>query len=90
LAHQHKIDLIILDYILPGMSGLQVCQILKQDQRTRKIPIIFLTVVDGGEILEFYGAGAEFYLHKPVTTKELLRQVEILLADAGKDKDFDE
>ena len=72
LVYQHKIDLIILDYILPGVNGLDVCKILKQDAKTMRIPIIFLTVVEGKEIMKFYGAGAEFYLHKPVTTGELL------------------
>lgn len=84
LVYQHKIDLIILDCILPGMSGLKVCETLKQDERTESIPVVFLSVVEGGEILEFYGAGAEFYLHKPVTAKELLREVQILLSESRK------
>jgi len=87
IIYNNQIDLIILDYILPGMNGPKVCQILKQDSRTKSIPIIFLTVVEGGDILECYGAGAERYLHKPVTAKELLRQVETLLFESkGKEK----
>lgn len=82
-AREYKIDLIILDYLLPGMNGLEVCQILKEDKRTRKIPIIFLTVVESGEaILECYGSGAESYMHKPINAKELLKEVGMLLSEA--------
>ena len=81
LVHEHKIDLIILDYLLPGMNGIEICKILKGSKETRNIPVIFLTVVEAGEtILECYGAGAEAYIHKPIDGKNLLREVKLMLS----------
>lgn len=83
VARERKVDLIILDYLLPGMNGLEVCRILKEDRRTRSIPIIFLTVVESGEaILECYGSGAESYMHKPIDAKTLLVEVKSILSEA--------
>ena len=89
IIYRNKIDLIILDYILPGMNGLKIGHILKADARTKNIPIIFLTVVESAEaVLGCYEFGADAYLHKPVGAKELLGQVEMILEDA-KGKDID-
>ncbi len=83
LIRDHTIDLIILDYLLPGMNGLRVCKILKEDKKTKNIPIIFLTVVESGEaILECYGSGAESYMHKPIDAKTLLVEVKSILSEA--------
>ena len=82
LVHEQKVDLIILDYFLPGMNGVEVCRILKGDKETRNIPIIFLTVVESGEkILECYGSGGEAYIHKPINGKDLLREVRTILLE---------
>ena len=90
LVHEHKFDLIILDYLLPGMNGVEICKILKEDGRTRNIPVIFLTVVEAGEvILECYGAGAEFYMHKPIDSKYLLKEVGSILAGT-RENNFEE
>ncbi len=75
IAREREIDLIILDYFLPDMNGLKVCEFLKSSEKTRDVPVVFLTVVDGDKILDIYEAGAEFYLHKPVSANELLRLV---------------
>ncbi len=84
LVREHKIDLIVLDYLLPGMNGLRVCKILKEDKKTKNIPIIFLTVVESGEaILECYGSGAESYMHKPIDAKFLLKEVKAVLSEGG-------
>ena len=87
LLQRYKVDLIILDYILPGLNGLNLCKILKENKRTKNIPIIFITVVDGGcEIIQFYEAGAEVYLHKPIDSKQLLKEVEQLLVELKQEK----
>jgi len=83
IVRERKVDAIILDYLLPGMNGLEVCRILKEDKRTRNIPTIFLTVVESGEaILECYGSGAESYMHKPIDAKTLLVEVKSILSEA--------
>jgi len=84
-AREREVDVIILDYLLPGMNGLEICRILKEDKRTQKIPIIFLTVVESGEaILECYGSGAESYMHKPIDVRALLKEVKLMLLE-GKE-----
>lgn len=82
LAYERKPDLIILDYVLPDMSGLDLCRILKEDKMTQNIPIIFLTVIeDGYAMIECFEAGAENFLSKPVNAKQLLNEVELTLRD---------
>lgn len=90
LVHEQKIDLIILDYLLPGMNGIEICKIIKRSKESRNIPVIFITVVEAGEmILECYGAGAEAYIHKPIDGKHLLREVKTMLLES-REKDFEE
>lgn len=91
IARERKVDLIILDYFLPGKNGVEICKTLKEDEKTKSIPIIFLTVVESGEaILECYGEGAESYMHKPINAKDLLREIKSILSEAkeegGKDQ----
>ncbi len=85
MAKQKPPDVIILDYFLPDLSGLEVCRILKGNPGTKSIPIIFLTVADDGyTLLECYEAGAHTFLNKPICAKELIRQVELALQDKRK------
>ena len=86
LAALENVDVILLDYVLPDRSGLEVCRILKEDKRTRMIPIIFLTVVaEGYAMMECFEAGAAAFLTKPISAKELVREVELTLREARED-----
>ncbi|RME74340.1 MAG: DNA-binding response regulator [Chloroflexi bacterium] len=80
LARRIKPDLIILDIIMPGMSGLEVCRELRTDPLLQDTPILFLTararVEDRIEGLE---AGADDYLTKPFDVRELLLRVKAIL-----------
>ncbi|NEO33102.1 MAG: response regulator [Symploca sp. SIO3C6] len=73
-------DLIILDVVLPGCSGFEVCRDLKAETNTSNIPIILYST-KGGEMDKFWGLrqGADFYLSKPIDQEELLRIVKKLL-----------
>ena len=82
----NKINLIILDYILPNADGLKIGNILKQDARTKNIPIIFLTMVESSEAILGCFEFSAVYLHKPVGAREFLRQIERLLTES-KNKD---
>lgn len=77
LASNEKYDLIILDRMLPGMSGIKICQKLRQEKK--KVPILMLTakaeVEDRVEGLE---CGADDYLIKPFVFKELLARIKAL------------
>jgi DNA-binding response OmpR family regulator len=69
-------DLILLDYILPGINGFEVCKRLKQINTTQKIPIIFMTSLnDFDHRLEGLRLGAVDYLNKPIREEELLLRV---------------
>ncbi|NIR52528.1 response regulator transcription factor [candidate division KSB1 bacterium] len=73
-------DLIILDLMLPGMTGTEVCKTLKQQEETRHIPIIMLTA-KGEEIDRVVGfeLGADDYVTKPFSPRELVLRVGAIL-----------
>ena len=76
MAREKKPDLILLDIMMPGMSGFDVCRILKEDAATRDIPVIFLTARHDGEDFEMaYDIGAVDYITKPINAKELIARV---------------
>ncbi len=69
-------DLILLDIVMPGMNGYEVCQMLKSGSRTRDIPLIFLTAkTDSRDIVKGLEAGAVDYVKKPFESRELLARV---------------
>jgi putative two-component system response regulator len=73
-------DLILLDYMMPGLSGQEVALRLKQDERTRNIPIIMLTALsDHASRMQALAAGVEEFLNKPVEQTELWTRVRNLL-----------
>ena len=74
-------DLILLDVNLPGKNGYDICRDLKRDERTREIPVIFLTGCDtGSEKVKGFEAGADDYIVKPFYPEELLARVSLHLA----------
>ncbi len=79
-ARAQNPDVILLDVIMPGMRGNEVCRRLKSDSRTKNIPVLFLTSMDDPkDVIEQYELGAEIHLTKPINPKELIRQIEITL-----------
>lgn len=73
-------DLVILDLIMPGMKGLEVCQVLKQDAQTARVPIIILTGNDkDGQDIACLDMGADDYLIKPVKSARLVAYCRALL-----------
>lgn len=74
---ENKIDLILLDIMMPGMDGLEVCRIIKQNEKLREIPIIFLTAKSQTEdIVEGFKAGGVDYVTKPFIRDELLIRIK--------------
>ena len=77
-------DLIVLDVMLPGMNGFEVCQKLKADQRTAKIPILMMTAKARESDKETgLNLGADDYLTKPASPDQLVASVVNLLARSG-------
>lgn len=87
-AQSEPPDLVILDLIMPGMKGLEVCQFLKQDAKTANVPIIILTGNDkDGQDIACLDMGADDYLIKPVKSERLLAYARALLRrNAGEEK----
>ncbi|GFO53653.1 DNA-binding response regulator [Geomonas sp. Red276] len=83
-ARHQKPDLILLDLMLPGMMGTEVCRLLKGSEETRRIPVIMLTA-KGEEIDRVVGfeMGADDYVVKPFSTRELMLRVRAVLRRGG-------
>lgn len=80
LVSKYNIDLILLDVMMPGMNGYEVCQQLKANQRTRLIPIIMITALDDGESkIKGIQVGADDFITKPPNKTELLARVKSLI-----------
>ncbi|AEG92320.1 response regulator [Ramlibacter tataouinensis] len=76
---QEEFAVLVLDVRMPGMSGFEVAQLVKERRKTARIPIIFLTAYynEDEHILEGYGSGAVDYLHKPVKPAVLRSKVAV-------------
>src|SRR5262245_36631438 len=73
-------DLILLDVMMPKLSGFEVCQKLKADAATRKIMVLMVTALnEAGDIERAVHAGTDDFLSKPVNKTELLKRVENML-----------
>jgi len=73
-------DLVLLDIMMPKLSGYEVCQQLKQDEATRNIPILMVTALNKqGDIEKAVAAGCDDFLTKPVNGLELKTRVKSLL-----------
>jgi len=79
----HHPKLVVLDVSMPGMSGLDVCRMLRADPQTKDILVLMLTArvqeqdVEGG-----FSAGADDYVTKPFSPRELVSRIQALLARA--------
>lgn len=80
LAKQHDPDVVLLDVMMPGMDGFQVCRILKRDSETRLIPVIMVTALrDIQRRIEGIEAGADEFLSRPHDRQELLVRVRTFI-----------
>ncbi|MCP4704666.1 MAG: response regulator [candidate division Zixibacteria bacterium] len=84
-AVEIKPDLILMDVRMPKMTGFEACQILKKQEQTKNIPVVFLSAKGReGDIRTGLELGAAAYLVKPFTPEELPRCISQILA--GNDK----
>ena len=77
IVNEEKIDLILLDIVMPAMNGFEVCEIIKSKEKYKNIPIIFITSkLDEYSIKKAYELGATDYITKPCKPMELLSKVK--------------
>src|SRR5688572_10890929 len=77
----HEFAAMILDIRMPGMSGIELANLVKQRRRTRDVPILFLTahLMDDEDVLRGYGVGAVDYLSKPINADILRSKVAVFV-----------
>jgi phosphate regulon transcriptional regulator PhoB len=77
---KNKYDLVVLDLMLPGIQGMELCRILRNDPKTESLPIIMLTA-KGEEVDRIVGLemGADDYIAKPFSPRELVARVKAVL-----------
>jgi len=79
-VNNNEIDLILLDIMMPGIDGYDVCHRLKQSEKSVNIPVIFITAKDDEEsIAKAYSAGGDDYVSKPFKPLELLARIKTQL-----------
>ncbi|TAN37345.1 MAG: response regulator transcription factor [Verrucomicrobia bacterium] len=90
-ARAKKPDLILLDIMLPGMDGLEVCRTLSAQDATRSMPIIILTAKgEEADIVTGLQMGADDYITKPFSPRVLLARVKVVLRRQSRDTDAGE
>lgn len=76
ILEENKIDLILLDIMMPEMDGFEVCKKLKEKPQTKDIPVIFLTAkTDTNDVVEGFNLGAVDYITKPFKKEELYARI---------------
>jgi len=88
LARRHRPDLLVLDVIMPGTDGFQVCRQVRGDPLLKEVPILFLTAKSKDEDkIEGFRAGADDYLSKPFNMQELQLRIEAILRRTDDEKE---
>ena len=84
-ARKKNFDLLILDLMLPGIQGIELCRILRNDPKTERVPIIMLTAKgDEADRIKGLETGADDYMAKPFSPRELIARVKAVLRRSGE------
>ncbi len=80
LARTFLPDLVVLDVMMPDLSGIQICRMLRADPKLKRVPVIFLTAkAEESDRIQGLETGADDYLCKPFSTKELILRIQTIL-----------
>jgi DNA-binding response OmpR family regulator len=84
LARSNPPDLFLLDIMMPGMDGFEVCDAIRRDQALCKLPVVMLTAMESQKLNErAFAVGAEVCMTKPFSPERLLNAVNIALQNAS-------
>ena len=87
LVEEHSFDLMVLDWMLPGMSGIELCRRLRQRRETKALPVLMLTArSEESDSVRGLSTGADDYVVKPFSIAELMARVKALLRRASPDR----
>lgn len=88
MARSFVPDLVILDIMMPELSGIQICRLLRADPVLKKVPVIFLTAkTEEADRIQGFEAGGDDYVCKPFSTKELVLRVQSVLRRVNEGDD---
>ncbi len=87
LVEEQNYDLMILDWMLPGMSGIEFCRRMRQRQKTKALPVLMLTArSEESDSVRGLTTGADDYVVKPFSVAELMARVKALLRRSAPDR----
>ncbi len=87
-VHNDSVDLVVLDWVLPDMSGIDLCRKLKGDSRTKHLPVVMLTArVDEIDRVVALEVGADDYITKPFSVREAVLRIQRLVEPRGAEGD---
>jgi putative two-component system response regulator len=90
LAAGTSADLILLDVVMPGLDGFEVCRRLKADPVTREVPVLFLTSLESAaDETEGFAAGGEDFIHKPFSSSVVLARIRTHLQLAAARRELE-
>lgn len=85
MLDQQRPDLVLIDWMLPGISGIELANRLRRNEPTHDLPLIMLTArSEEGDKLKSFSIGVDDYVTKPFSSKELLARIKALLRRSGK------
>ncbi len=88
MARVHPPNLVVLDIMMPGMDGFEVCRELRRDAGLRLVPVVMLTAMEDAKLNErAFAAGAEVCMTKPFQPDRLLNSVHLALQNAARKRD---
>jgi CheY-like chemotaxis protein len=86
LVREQRPDVVLLDIVMPGINGYQVCREIKEDPATRDTLIVMMTALAGSSRAYAREVGADAYIAKPVPSRELRETIQALLDHQQADR----
>ncbi len=85
LAEQENPDVVLLDVMMPGLSGYEVCQKLRENPSTSHVPVVLLTALSEVEDrIHGYNVGADIFMTKPINYQELMAMIKKFMKEKGE------